>query len=221
MSEDPPISVSASTRTSDGERRPRASELLEEFLKHEHGERIALEDVVRILGDRAFGALILLLAIPNVLPVPGLSTVTGLPIAFAAAQMVVGRPHPWLPRRLAAVSMEREGFLRVLRRAHPRMEWIERRLLRERLPALISPAAERLIGLAMMVLALVMALPIVFGNQPPAFALALLALGLIEKDGAFVVAGLVAGVVALAIAAAVAFGFMQGLLMLVGLATSH
>lgn len=221
MSEDPPISASASTRTSDGERRPRASELLEDFLTHQHGERIALEDLVRILGDRAFGALILLLAIPNVLPVPGLSTVTGLPIAFAAVQMAAGRPHPWLPRRLARASMEREGFLRVLRRAHPRMEWIERRLLRERLPALTSPMAERLVGVAMMVLALVMALPIVFGNQPPAFALALLALGLIEKDGVFVVAGLVAGVVAIAIVVAVAFGFMQGLLMLVGLATSH
>ena len=216
MSEDPPISVSAP----DQERRARASELLEEFMAHEHGERITLADLVRILGDRAFGALILLLAIPNVLPVPGLSTVTGLPIAFVAAQMAAGRAQPWLPRRLGAVSMECEGFLRVLRRAHPRMEWIERRLLRERLPALTSPIAERFIGAAMVVLATVLALPIVFGNQPPAFALALLALGIIEKDGAFVVAGLVAGVAAIAIVAAVVFGFAQGLLMLVGLAAA-
>lgn len=216
VNEEPPIAISAPPVE---ERRPRASELLEEFLAHEHGERIALGDLVRILGDRAFGALVLLLAIPNVLPVPGLSTVTGLPIAFVAAQMILGRTQPWLPRRLAAVGMEREGFLRVLRRAHPRMEWIERRLLRERLPALTSPTAERLIGAVMAVLATVLALPIVFGNQPPAFALALLALGLIEKDGAFVVAGLVAGVVAVAIVAAVVFGFMQGLLMLIGVAT--
>lgn len=216
MSEDPPIPASAP----DGPCRARASELLEEFLAHEHGERIALGDLVRILGDRAFGALVLLLAIPNVLPVPGLSTVTGLPIVFVAAQMAAGRRQPWLPRRLAAASMEREGFLHVLRRAHPHMEWIERRLLRERLPALTSPAAERLIGAAMMLLAGVLALPIVFGNQPPAFALALLALGLIEKDGVFIVAGLLAGVAAVAIVAAVVFGFAQGLLMLVGLAAA-
>ena len=216
MSEDPPIPVSSPA----GERRARASELLETFLAHEHGERIALEDLVRILGDRAFGALVLLLAIPNVLPVPGLSTVTGLPIAFVAAQMALGRPRPWLPKRLAKASMEREGFLRVLKRAHPRMEWIERRLLRERLPALTSPLAERFVGVAMMVLAGVLALPIVFGNGPPAFALALLSLGLIEKDGAFIVAGLVAGLAAVAFVAAVAFGFAQGLLMLIGLAST-
>ncbi|PWC38625.1 exopolysaccharide biosynthesis protein [Azospirillum sp. TSO22-1] len=218
MSEDPPISAPASSP--EGERRARASELLEEFLAHEHGERIALGDLVRILGDRAFGAMILLLAIPNVLPVPGLSTVTGLPIVLIAAQLMFGRAQPWLPRRLAAASMEREGFLNVLRRAHPRMQWIEGRLLRARLPALTSPVAERFIGAAMVVLAGVLALPIVFGNQPPAFALALMALGLIEKDGAFIVAGLVAGLVALAIVAAVVFGFAQGLLMLVGLATA-
>ncbi|WP_431860296.1 exopolysaccharide biosynthesis protein [Azospirillum sp.] len=219
MSEDPPISTSAPA-SSEGEHRARASELLEEFLAHEHGERITLGDLVRILGDRAFGAMVLLLAIPNVLPVPGLSTVTGLPIVLIAAQLMFGRAQPWLPRRLAAASMEREGFLHVLRRAHPRMQWIEDRLLRARLPALTSPVAERFIGAAMVVLAAVLALPIVFGNQPPAFALALLALGLIEKDGAFIVAGLVAGAVAIAIVAAVVFGFAQGLLMLVGLATA-
>jgi len=175
---------------------------------------------VRILGDRAFGALILLLAIPNVLPVPGLSTVTGLPIVLVAGQLALGWTQPWLPRRLGAVSMEREAFLRVLQRAHPYVERIERRLLRSRLPALTSPLAERLLGVVMMVLAGVLALPVVFGNQPAAFALALLALGLIEKDGAFVIAGLVAGVVALAIVAAVLFGFAEGLLILIGLATA-
>lgn len=216
MSDDPPIPFSASDR----ERRARASELLEEFLAHDHGARVSVGDLIRVLGDRAFGALVLILAIPNVLPVPGLSTVTGLPIVLIAGQMVFGRHRPWLPHRLAAASMERDGFLRVLRRAHRYMAWIERRLLRERLTALTSPAAERFVGVVMVVLAVVLALPIVFGNQPPALALSLLSLGLIERDGVFIVAGLVVAVVALAIVAAVVFGFAQGLLMLVGLAVS-
>ena len=42
-----------------------------------------------------------------------------------------------------------------------------------------------------------------FGNQPPAVAMALLALGMIERDGAFVIAGLIGGVTALAIASTV------------------
>ncbi|HEY0836567.1 MAG TPA: exopolysaccharide biosynthesis protein [Azospirillum sp.] len=208
-----PTSTSPATVAQDGRRR--ASELLEDFLAHDHGERIALGDLVRILGDRAFGAMILLLAIPNVLPVPGLSTITGLPIALVAAQMALGRNEPWLPRRVAAAGVEREAFLRVVRRAHPHVARIERRLLTPRLPALTTPDAERLLGVAILVLALVLALPIVFGNQPPAFAMALIALGLIEKDGAFVIAGLAAGVLAIGVVAAVVFGLFQGASLLV------
>ncbi len=215
MSEDPSIAATVHDKAY----RPRASELLEHFLKHDHDERITLADLVRLFSARAFGALILLLALPNVLPVPGLSTVTGLPIMLIAGQLALGWAQPRLPRRLGALSMEREAFLRVLRRAQPYVERIERRLLRPRLPTLTMPVAERLVGGVMVVLAGVLALPIIFGNQAPAFALALLALGLIEKDGAFVIAGLISGVIAVAIVLAVLFGFAQGLLMLIGLAT--
>jgi hypothetical protein len=59
------------------------------------------------------------------------------------------------------------------------------------------------LGVAFLILAVVVSLPIAFGNQPPAVAMALLALGMIERDGAFVIAGLVSGVIALAIASTV------------------
>jgi hypothetical protein len=215
----PPVQTATNTAESPAgaaaNGRRRASEVLEDFLAHDHGARIRLGDLVRILGDRAFGALILLLAIPNVLPVPGLSTVTGLPIALVGAQMMLGRHEPWLPRRVAAAGIDREAFLRVVARAHPHVARLERRFLTPRLPALTTPAAERLLGLAILVLALVLALPIVFGNQPPAFAMALIALGLIEKDGAFVIAGLVAGVLSIGVVAGVVFGLLQGASLLV------
>ncbi|MBP2290380.1 exopolysaccharide biosynthesis protein [Azospirillum rugosum] len=203
----PPETSTGSEATADACRNP-ASALLDDFLSHDHGERIALGDLMGILGDRAFGALLLLLSIPNVLPVPGLSTVTGLPMILIGAQMLMGLDRPWLPRRVAAATVDRDAFLRVVKRAHPTIDRLERHL-RPRLPALTDGTAERLLGLAVIVLAAVLALPIVFGNQPPAFAIALIALGLIEKDGAFVAAGLAAGLVAIAIVAAVVLGLGQ------------
>lgn len=210
MSEDPPICPKSAP-----DERPSASALLEDFLAHDHGERIALGDIMHLLGDRAFGALLLILAIPNVLPVPGLSTATGVPMVLIGFQMMIGRPEPWLPRRFAAVTVGREVFLRVIGRALPRVRRLERSLLRRRLTALTSPAAERLLGVAVMLLAGVLALPIVFGNQPPALGIALIALGLIEKDGAFVIAGLVAGVAAVALVATVVAGLAQGLMLMI------
>nr|WP_211113836.1 exopolysaccharide biosynthesis protein [Azospirillum picis] len=198
----------------------RVSDLLDAFLARGHQpapgqsassgppDRISLAEVMDALGDRAFGTLLLILSIPNVLPVPGLSTATGVPMILIGAQMALGRPQPWLPRRMLAVGFDRGAFLGVIRRAKPWADRLERHL-RPRLPALAGPAAERMLGVAVMLLAGILALPIVFGNQPPALAIALIALGLMESDGAFVVAGLIAGVLSIAIIAAVLLGLGQ------------
>ena len=174
----------------------------------EDRSKISLGEIMDALGDRAFGALLLILSIPNVLPVPGLSTATGVPMILLGAQMAAGRHSPWLPRRMLAASFDRKAFLGVIRRAKPWAERVERHL-RPRLPAMAGPTAERLLGLAVVVLAVILSLPIVFGNQPPALAIALIALGLMESDGVFVSAGLVAGVLAIAIVAAVLLGLGQ------------
>lgn len=193
----------------------RVSDLLDDFLSRGDPNsddpalvRISLGDIMDALGDRAFGALLLILSIPNVLPVPGLSTATGVPMILLGAQMAAGRHSPWLPRRMLAASFDRKAFLGVIRRARPWAERVERHL-RPRLPAMAGPTAERLLGLAVVVLAGILSLPIVFGNQPPALAIALIALGLMESDGVFVSAGLVAGLLAIAIVAAVLLGLGQ------------
>lgn len=174
----------------------------------EDRSKISLGEIMDALGDRAFGALLLILSIPNVLPVPGLSTATGVPMILLGAQMAAGRHSPWLPRRMLAASFDRKAFLGVIRRARPWAERVERHL-RPRLPAMAGPTAERLLGLAVVVLAVILSLPIVFGNQPPALAIALIALGLMESDGVFVSAGLVAGLLAIVIVAAVLLGLGQ------------
>ncbi|PWC78388.1 exopolysaccharide biosynthesis protein [Azospirillum sp. TSH64] len=174
----------------------------------EDRSKISLGEIMDALGDRAFGALLLILSIPNVLPVPGLSTATGVPMILLGAQMAAGRHSPWLPRRMLAASFDRKAFLGVIRRAKPWAERVERHL-RPRLPAMAGPTAERLLGLAVVVLAVILSLPIVFGNQPPALAIALIALGLMESDGVFVSAGLVAGLLAIVIVAAVLLGLGQ------------
>ncbi len=205
MSKDRPSEASDSEPPGAVAGRARASDLLENILVAAHQPRVALGDLAAALGDRAFGALLLILSIPNILPVPGLSTATGLPMILLGAQLAIGRSSLWLPRRLAAVTLDRDAFLAVVRRAHPCALRVERHL-RPRFPALVGARAERALGLAVMLLAAVLALPILFGNQPPAFAIALIALGLIEGDGLFVLAGLVTGLIALGIVAAVLLG---------------
>lgn len=198
----------------DAQARRRASDILEEFAAHAHGDVITVGDLTRLLGDRAYGMLLLLLALPNIIPLPGLSTAVGVPMIVLGAQLALGWPAPRLPRRLADVAFSRETLLAVLAKAKPYVEWVERRI-RPRLSLFAEGPGERLAGVAVMILAAVLALPIVFGNLPPAAAIALIALGLIENDGAAVLAGLVLGVAAIVFVGLLVFGLGEAALFLI------
>lgn len=176
----------------------RLSELLTELSEDKSRERIALSDLLDRLRVRAFGPLLVIFSLPNVLPTPpGTSAVLGLPLIFLTFQMLVGGP-PWFPAFLAKRSLARADFARLTAVLVPRLSRAER-LLKPRLGFLSSKWAEQGLGLLALVLAIILTLPIPLGNIGPAFALALIGLGLFERDGVWVLAGVAAGLVALAV----------------------
>lgn len=178
----------------------RASDVLREIANTWPDERISLGDFIDMFGDRAHGLLMLTLALPNLVPIylPGLSAITGLPIATVALQMVLGRKHPWLPGFLRRRSIAVADLRRVVERAEPWLKPVER-VLRPRAPVLAQGALVRVMAAVCLLLALLLSLPIPFTNMPLAAPIAIFALGVIEHDGAAV------GVAAAASAAALAF----------------
>jgi len=171
-------------------------------------ERVTLREIVGTLGDRALALVILICALPNAVGlgmIPGVSTVFGLPQLFLAAQLAIGLEPLWLPDPLLRRSISGADLARVVDSALPHLTRVER-ILRPRWLALSSTVAERLLAAVMAVLALIQSLPIPFGNQPPAIAASLLAIGLIARDGVIVVLGIVAAVSAVAFLAALVLG---------------
>jgi hypothetical protein len=193
----------------------RTSQLLREFLAGETGPRITLGALRDALGDRGFGVLLFIFALPNLVPVniPLLSAVLGLPLVLLAAQLSYGRHKPWFPDWLTHQTFSRHGFAAVVTRALPALERAER-LLRPRLTILLSWTGERLIGIAILVLALILTLPIPFANWLPAFAIAIIGLAIVEKDGLAVLAGLGVGVASVLVAATVVIGLIKAFLLL-------
>ena len=91
--------------------------------------------------------------------------------------------------------------------ALPYLERTER-LLKPRLTGLLSWTGERLIGVALLVLAITLTLPIPFGNWLPAFAIAIVGLALVEKDGVAVLVGLGVGAASLIVIGVVVGGLI-------------
>jgi hypothetical protein len=137
----------------------------------------------------------LIFAAPNVLPTPpGFSTLLAAPLIFLATQLALSRPAPWLPKFIASRSMPRADFAVIIGKASP---WLERaeKLLKPRLSFLTRPPFEQAIGVVCLILAIMLFLPIPFGNMPPALAICLFSLAILERDG---IAAILGALVALA-----------------------
>ena len=151
-------------------------------LSQNHDPDMTLGDVVKALGERGFGALILLLAAPNLIPLPpGSSFIFGLPLVFITAQLMIKQDKVWLPKRLMNTKVGGGRLPYLLERLVPYVIKVEK-FLKPRGTLLTSSYGERLAGLAGLFVSIVLLLPIPGANIAPAFALCCFALGLIEQD---------------------------------------
>lgn len=160
---------------------------------------ISLADLVAGIKTRALALLLVLFSLPNILPaLPGTSAITGAPLVLLTLQMMLGQ-GVWLPRVVANRAVPRAGFLAILARAQPYFNRVEK-MLRPRQLWLTSPFAQRVLGGLMLALSVIIMLPIPLANALPGLAILIIAMGIAERDGYFVLAGLMVamgGVVAL------------------------
>lgn len=157
------------------------------------GPTATLGDVLDRLDERAFGLLLLLLALPCCLPfIYVLPQIVSLPMLALAGQLALGRRSPWLPNRLRRRSFVVADFRHVVERAEKYLGWVER-LATPRLKPVTGRGGARLVGLVLLVPIGSIMVPLPGTNTVPGIGVAVAALGLIERDGVLVVLGLLIG----------------------------
>ncbi len=192
----------------------RLSDVLRTIVDEGDSPHITVGDLLRQLDGRAFGALMLIFAFPNILPSPpGLAGVLGLPLIYLSSQMMLGR-MPWLPPFIDNRSLSRDNFRTLIGRAHPILSRVEK-LLSQRLGALTSQPAERLLGALCLLLSLLLSLPIPFGNLMPALAICVIALGILERDGYWILLGLAVSATAFLWVGGLAYALVKSVIFLV------
>jgi hypothetical protein len=167
----------------------RSSDLLKKIAANYQQDTISIGEFVMLLGDRSFALAILIFALPNAIPVPGIpgfSTITGLPILIIAVQIAMGRDAIWLPKKIASKRFSHGFLVGIIHKALPLMHGIEK-FLKPRWVLLCEGKSERIIGGLIVVLAFILALPIPGGNFLPGLSIALLSLALLENDGLFAI----------------------------------
>jgi hypothetical protein len=180
--------------------RLRGSYRLERIVESVSGaSRISMGDLVDRLGASSFGLLLLVLAILALLPIPGpIGQIFGAALAFIGFQVMRNARRIWLPERFRRAHLPVPVLVAAIRRFVPWLRWVERGMSRRRMLVLTSGKVRVGLGIAVIVLAAIIAIPIPLGNLLPALAVMCIALALLERDGAMVIVSIVMTLVAIA-----------------------
>lgn len=154
--------------------------------------KLKLEELVEAVGERGFGAMILILSILALLPwPPGGKAVFAVPIILMSLELAFQRDSIWLPRWALRTSISRPAYRAGVSRIMKTVRYVEN-LTRPRIPFLTGEVADTVTGLLCVLLALIMALPIPFGDALPGIALVFFALGMMQRDGVAILLGALA-----------------------------
>lgn len=152
--------------------------------------KLYLGELVNAFGERGFGALMLFFGLMNIAIgiIPGTTTILGAPLLLMGLQLVIRQDQLWLPRWALKRSIEREAYRNGLGTVLPRLKKVET-LSKPRLAVMTSEVSEVLIGVATVVLAFILILPIWGGNLVPALIISTFGFGLMQRDGLVVLVG--------------------------------
>ena len=171
------------------------SSLLDDLNAHSADkERMTLESLTDHFKERGFGFFLFLFALPAALPVPaiGLNTIIAIPLLLLTAQQAIGRQSLWIPKRFKDKSISRDTIKQFTSASVPFLKKIEV-IVRPRLTVLSSAAMERVIGVVGFIMALAVTIPLPLTNTVPSFGIAMMAIGVLTRDGLAIIAGALIG----------------------------
>ncbi len=179
---------------------PNTSKLLEKIKDHK-GESISFGELVERLREGGFALLLIIFSSPTALPLPamGIATVLSVPIMLISIQILIGKSHPWLPNWLRNKKIKMSSMIKIINKINPYIIKVES-LLKPRISFLSTKIGHHIIGLACVICALSVALPLPFTNTIPSIGILIMAIGLLERDGLAIIGGMIVGAIGIAFA---------------------
>mgnify|MGYP002624386605 CR=1 FL=1 len=172
-----------------------------------NGLEVNVEDIAAVIGPRAYGPLLVVIGLFSISPAtiaPGMTWFAAALTLVLSLQMTFGARHPWLPAALLRAHVSRSAIHATCEALRP---WARRvdAIVKPRLVLFAEPPFMNLAGLfcvaaalATFPLGLIPVAPVL-----PGFAIVLVGIGLLVKDGLLLLVGgaLVAAALGLAYAA--------------------
>ncbi len=157
---------------------------LKKLVSEEKSKKITLNHLLNKLQQKDNLFLIILLALLAITPIsfiPGMTALFGLSIVFITGQILIGRNKIWLPTKIKNKQIPHnisEGILKIM----PYVKFIEK-YIKKRAVFFSSRSIKYFFISFIFILSILLIIPIPYLNFITSFAIILISIGLIEKDG--------------------------------------
>ncbi|GIW75366.1 MAG: hypothetical protein KatS3mg104_0429 [Phycisphaerae bacterium] len=178
------MTISDKTSTDSELTKRSLGEEFESLLVQSNGNGVSLSEAMHALKGRGMAVVMLIVSIPFLIPVPttfGLSTPAGLGVMLLGLYIMIGR-EPHLPQWMGRRRLTHGTLERVVWFTRKYEKWVK-----PRLKFMTWPGIDRLLGASIIFGGFTLGLP--GPNFIPALAVVCLLIGLIERDGLFVLLG--------------------------------
>lgn len=181
------------------------SEHIRGLCNDEGGLSATLSELNEQLKEQSLGMLIVLLSVPSALPIPaaGYSTPFGLLLMWIGFLLIRGKQQIQLPKRWLHKRFKLSK--KIVSFGIKYITFLEKFVHPNRAAYLCRLLNYRWIGINIVILAFIMALPIPLTNTVPAEVILLFGLGLLENDGLVLLTAQVFSAVLIALYATAAF----------------
>lgn len=166
--------------------------MLKDIIDQIDGDTITLKALMDKCGRDGMLMICALSTLPFLIPVsiPGVSTVFGAAIVLIACALLLNR-SPWLPKRVSEKQLDAARLVPALEKGARLVARLDK-WMKPRVPYLTSAPMLRIDALCILFGGLLLMAPfglIPFSNTVPAVAILFLTLGMIQRDGVFVLLG--------------------------------
>jgi len=170
----------------------KTSDIIRSIAANADSNGITVGRFVELLGESAFWLAILVFALITLFAgiVPGVSTLLAVPILLVSLQILLGSESVWLPASIAEKTISQAALGILTKKALPFVIRIEK-ILHPRLSWMSGGVGERLIAVVVIVVAAILIVPIPGVHFLPCLGAVILALGMLERDGAVIAIALV------------------------------
>ncbi len=170
-----------------------STELNRYFFEEVSTSKVSLKEVLDLAGERTFGFLFVLLALPSALPIPapGYSVPFGIVIFLLAVQLIAGRTRPWVPEGWKTRQFDLATVQKIIGAGIPWLRRLEAIARPRMTPVCTSLPGRTVIGVAIALMAVSMMIPIPLTNTLPAIGIFVTGFGLLDDDGVISLGGLV------------------------------